>query len=154
MDGFLNHVINTLAAGLDGIQAILLYGSQQNPQVVDMWSDYDVWIVLRSSTRLDERRFIQSRKGDLVRYRRPLPGSRRYDSWTRRYRMESRCPAPTFQPVQSFCSGTLNCIRLQTSRRSRTSHFIPTKPGSTRRGSNTLAPSINSAEMTTSLACT
>ncbi len=58
MSGFLPHLIRTLTERVDGIQAILLYGSQQHPQVADMWSDYDVCIVLNSSARIDEARCI------------------------------------------------------------------------------------------------
>lgn len=60
MSEFLPHLIRTLTERVDGIQAILLYGSQQHPQVVDMWSDYDVCIVLNSSARIDESAFIQA----------------------------------------------------------------------------------------------
>lgn len=58
MSGFLPHLIRTLTERVDGIQAILLHGSQQNPQVADMWSDYDVCIVLNSSARIYESQFI------------------------------------------------------------------------------------------------
>ena len=42
MSGFLPYLIRTLTERVDSIQAILLYGLQQHPQVADMWSDYDV----------------------------------------------------------------------------------------------------------------
>ncbi len=60
MDEFLSHVIRTLTEGVEDIESIRLYGSQVNPQVVDMWSDYDLWIVLHSSARIDQLRFIQT----------------------------------------------------------------------------------------------
>ena len=60
MNEFLSHVIRALTEDVHGIQAIALYGSQQNPQSVDMWSDYDIWIVLESSACIDEPRVIQA----------------------------------------------------------------------------------------------
>ena len=60
MSEFLPHLITTLTDRVEGIQAILLYGSQQHPQAVDMWSDYDVCIVMNPSARIDESPFIQA----------------------------------------------------------------------------------------------
>lgn len=60
MSEFLPHLIRTLTGRVDGMQAILLYGSQQHPQVVDMWSDYDICIVLNPSARIDEFQFIHA----------------------------------------------------------------------------------------------
>ena len=60
MSEFLAHLIGTLTERVHGIQAILLYGSQQHPQFVDMWSDYDVCVVLNWSACIDEPQFIQA----------------------------------------------------------------------------------------------
>ncbi len=60
MNEFLTYVISTLTEGFEGIQAIVLRGSQQTAQVVDMWSDYDLLIVLNPSASIDENKFIQT----------------------------------------------------------------------------------------------
>jgi hypothetical protein len=60
MNAFLTHVIKVLSARVEGIQAMILRGSQQNHQVVDMWSDYDILMVLNPSTSLDEREFLHA----------------------------------------------------------------------------------------------
>ena len=60
MNEFLTHVISTLSESFKGIQAIVLRGSQQNIQDVDMWSDYDVLIVLNPLVSIDESKFIQA----------------------------------------------------------------------------------------------
>lgn len=69
----MTHVIRTLTHHVEGVQAIVLRGSQQNPQSVDMWSDYDLLIVLNPSTRLDERAFLQA-----VDSLGPVVGCKRY----------------------------------------------------------------------------
>ena len=46
MDKFFIHVIRTLRERVKKIPAILLHRSQNNPQVVNIWSDHDLWIVL------------------------------------------------------------------------------------------------------------
>ncbi len=60
MSRFLTHVITTLTEGLAEIQAILLYGSQQNLESVDMWSDYDLRIVLKPEAVIDETGFVEA----------------------------------------------------------------------------------------------
>jgi hypothetical protein len=60
MNEFLTHVIKVLSARVEGIQAMILRGSQQNHQVVDMWSDYDILMVLNPSTSIDESEFLNA----------------------------------------------------------------------------------------------
>ena len=60
MDKFFTHVIRTLTERVEKIQAILLHGSQNSPQVVDMWSDHDIWIVLNPSAYINEPQLVQA----------------------------------------------------------------------------------------------
>lgn len=60
MNEFLSHVISMLCERVEGIQAIALRGSQQNSQIVDMWSDFDLLIVLNQSTSIDQNEFLEA----------------------------------------------------------------------------------------------
>lgn len=60
MNQFLTHVVNRLSESFEGIQAIVLRGSQQNSQEVDMWSDYDLLVVMNPLVSINENKFIKA----------------------------------------------------------------------------------------------
>jgi len=61
MNTFLDHVIHTLTTNLTGIgiQAIVLRGSQQTKDEVDLRSDIDLLVVLQPEARMDAEALIQ-----------------------------------------------------------------------------------------------
>lgn len=60
MNKFLRHVIDTLAANVTGIRAMVLRGSQQTGDEVDLWSDIDLEVILELEMKVDETQFIKA----------------------------------------------------------------------------------------------
>lgn len=60
MQEFLSRVVNTLAERLEDVQSIVLQGSQTDPEIVDMWSDYDLLVVLKPDACIDEAAFTEA----------------------------------------------------------------------------------------------
>ncbi len=59
MKPFLSHVINVIAAQLEGVQALVLRGSQQTDSVIDLWSDTDLVIILKPLFCTNETDFVR-----------------------------------------------------------------------------------------------
>lgn len=60
MQEFLSRVVSTLAERLEDVQSIVLQGSQTDPEIVDMWSDYDLLVVLKPDACIDEAAFTEA----------------------------------------------------------------------------------------------
>lgn len=52
MNFFLNHTVSGITANLKGVRGIVLRGSQQTDDIVDLWSDTDLLIVLNEGDRI------------------------------------------------------------------------------------------------------
>lgn len=58
MNSFLNHAVSGITANLKGVRGIVLRGSQQTDDKVDLWSDTDLLIVLNEGVLVNEQDII------------------------------------------------------------------------------------------------
>ncbi|MCJ8015333.1 hypothetical protein MUG84_27115 [Paenibacillus sp. KQZ6P-2] len=58
MNTFINHVVDAITSNLKDVRGIVLSGSQQSDEIVDIWSDTDLLIVMDEGFLIDEQVII------------------------------------------------------------------------------------------------